>query len=455
MARRFDVVVVGGGISGLVAARTAVQQGKTVCLIEASDRFGGAIAGYELGGVAVDVGAEAFAIARPETLDLINELGLGDQVIAPRRSDSRLVVPQGIFSMPHALLGIPTNPLNDDIVAIIGQEAAQRAADLDAQPVPESWDPQLTLGALVRQRLGDEVTDFITTPVVGGVHALHPDLAEAEAIMPGITAATQKHGGLARAAAAIRAASGVPGAAVNGLTGGMSQIIDALVEAVHQDAELLLNTSVIDVSKNGSTWSVTTAQESIDADHVVVALAAHAAAPVLTSLPSIHRPLSQLHVGDVVVFAAVMSTPILDEDPLGSGALIAPSTPMLHAKAITHASAKWEWIREAFGTGRHVIRLSYGRDGVINEDVDDLPAIAHRDLELLLGSELPDFESFYAARWTGSLVHPRVGHRAKVAALKAAEVEQLGLSLAIAGLAGNGLAGTISQARAAISEVRN
>ena len=102
-----------------------------------------------------------------------------------------------------------------------------------------------------------------------------------------------------------------------------------------------------------------------------------------------------------------------------------------------------------------MIRLSYGRDGVINEKFEDLPQIAHADLELLLGASLPAFESSHAARWTGSLVHPRVGHRAKVAALKAAQAQTPGLSLAIAGLAGNGLAGTISQARAAINEVRN
>ena len=449
-------MIVGGGISGLVAARTAAVQGKSVCLIEAGDRFGGAIQGLTLGGVTVDVGAEAFAIARPETLDLIKELGLGDQVIAPRRSDSRLVVPQGTFPMPHALLGIPTNPLADDIVAIIGQEAAQRAAELDSQPVPSTWDAELTLGALVRSRLGNEITDFITTPVVGGVHALHPDLAEAEALMPGITAATQKHGGLAKAAAAIRAASGVPGAAVNGLVGGMSQLIDALVADLrHKNVELILNAPVSDVSAIGATWTITTNTELFETDHAVVALAAHAAAPVLSSISAIHEPLSQITVGDVVVFAAVISTPLLDEDPLGSGALIAPSTPKIQAKAITHASAKWEWIRQAYGPGRHVVRLSYGRDGVIKERIEDLTAIAHADLELLLGAYLPAFETTHTARWTGSLVHPRVGHRAKVAALKAAEAQTPGLSLAIAGLAGNGLAGTISQARATMNEVRN
>jgi oxygen-dependent protoporphyrinogen oxidase len=457
MPVRFDVVIVGGGISGLVAARKAAQQGKSVCVIEASDRFGGAIQGQKLGGVTIDVGAEAFAVARPETLDLIKALGLGDRVVAPRRSDSRLIVPQGTFPMPHALLGIPTNPLADDVVAIIGIDEATKAAQLDELPAPDSWDPQITLGALIRQRLGDQITDYIATPVVGGVHALHPDLAEAEAIMPGITAATTKHGGLSKAAAAIRASSGVPGAAVNGLVGGMSNVVDALVQEL-QDApnvELILNSPVLDVSRNQSAghngWEVTTATQKFAGDHVVVALDAKNAARVLTSVSSIHQPLSRLHVGDVVVFAALISSEVLDEDPLGSGALIAPSTPNVHAKAITHASAKWEWVRTAFGPSRHVVRLSYGRDGVINENLDDLAQIAHADLELLLGTSMPAFDETHLARWTGSLLHPRVGHRVNVAELRAAAATTEGLSLAIAGLAGNGLAGTVSQAHAAIA----
>ena len=457
MPVRFDVIIVGGGISGLVSARKAAQQGKSVCVIEASDRFGGALQGKTLGGVTVDVGAEAFAVARPETLDLIKELGLVDRVVAPRRSDSRLIVPQGTFPMPHALLGIPTNPLADDVAAIIGIEEATRAAELDELPIPDSWDPQITLGALVRKRLGDQITDYLATPVVGGVHALHPDLAEAEAIMPGITAATTKYGGLSKAAAAIRASSGVPGAAVNGLVGGMSNLVDALVQELQEapNVELFLNTPVHNISKaessGQSSWEVTTSNKEFLGDHVVVALDAKNAARVLTSLPSIHQPLSRLYVGDVVVFAGLISSDVLDEDPLGSGALIAPSTPSIHAKAITHASAKWEWIREAYGPGRHVVRLSYGRDGVINEDLADLATIAHADLELLLGTSMPAFDQAHLARWTGSLLHPRVGHRANVSELKAAAASIEGLSLAIAGLAGNGLAGTVSQAHAAIS----
>ena len=456
MTDRHDVVIVGGGFGGLVAALQAANAGQSVLLLEASDRLGGAVQGVSLGGVTVDVGAESYAITRPDTSALVEQLGLAGLSVEPRRSDSRLVVPNGTFAMPHALLGIPTNPLAPEVVAIIGERAAQFAAQLDEQAVPSEWDPELTLGALVRQRLGDAVADLITTPVVGGVHALHPDLAEAEAISPGITAATIKHSGLANAALAMRSASGIPGSAIRGLRGGMSVLASAVIQALEsKGVDLRTGITVLNVSPTGTQWTVQTTGGAFNADQVVVALDARSAAHVLTAVPEVHEPLSQMYVGDVIVFAAVISTEILDEDPLGSGALIAPSTPQLRAKAITHASSKWAWIREAYGPGRHMIRLSYGRDGVIQEAMDELPDIAHADLELLLGASLPAFDDTYIARWNGSLLHPRSGHRARVAHLRAAVASTPGLSVAVSGMAGNGLAGTIGQARATIGKVRN
>ncbi|MDO9497867.1 MAG: FAD-dependent oxidoreductase, partial [Nocardioides sp.] len=43
LPRRVDVVVVGGGISGLVAARKVARAGKSVLLVEARHRVGGRV----------------------------------------------------------------------------------------------------------------------------------------------------------------------------------------------------------------------------------------------------------------------------------------------------------------------------------------------------------------------------------------------------------------------------
>ncbi len=58
-AARKHVVVVGGGVGGLVAARECAKVGMRVTLLEGSEALGGVIRRVALDGVVVDAGAES------------------------------------------------------------------------------------------------------------------------------------------------------------------------------------------------------------------------------------------------------------------------------------------------------------------------------------------------------------------------------------------------------------
>lgn len=441
------VAIVGGGVAGLVAARTLLREGDAVTVLEASDQPGGAIRPGDLDGVQIDVGAEAFAITRPETRSLIDELGLGGSVVAPRRSDAHLLLDDGLFAMPHAMLGVPTSLAASEVVSILGIEAAIQASRLDDEPLlaEDLADPTMSLGTLVRLRMGDAVVDRILAPVVGGVHAMHPDLVEADAVIPGLRAAAVEMGSLSAGAARLRAASGVPGAAIAGLRGGMSTLVAALEDDVRAaGGAIRTRTTVTALEHAESTWRVTCADGELTADALVVAIDAPAAARLLAPVPPVAAALRSIDVGDVAVVALVVESHALDADPVGSGVLVGSSHPTVRAKAMTHASAKWEWIREAYGAGRHLVRLSYGRDGRINEPIDDLVDIATSDLADITGADDITVLDARVVRWDRSLVHPAPGHRARVAGVHEAVQAIPGLAVVGSGLGGNGLAGTIA-----------
>jgi len=441
-----NAIVIGGGLSGLLAARELARRGMQVTLFESARTFGGAIAGAELGGITTDIGAEAFAITRPEALELIAELGLADQVIAPARSDAHLWSEAGIAELPRSLMGIPCDLSDPALTKILSEKEIAAAQKLDEKDFPADLDPQITLGELVRLRMGEPVVRRMLTPVVAGVHAIDPDLVEAEAVIPGLLARCRAIGSLAGAADAMRSASGTPGSAINGLRGGMTTLINALVADL-EGVNVKSNRTVTAVRKSKTGWIVETADVSLRTDNVVLALSAPAARRVLRGQDRINAALEKFSVGDVAVVSLVVQSAKLDKAPVGSGVLVDPDQASVRAKALTHASAKWDWVKESFGPGTHLIRLSYGRDGVIEESLDELPDQARRDAERILGVKLPKVTDVKVTRWADSLVHQRVGHRQNVQALQEAVAAQEGLAIIGAGIGGNGIAGSIAYSR--------
>ena len=76
-------IVIGGGPSGLISARRLAAAGMRVTLLEQRHHLGGAVGAHEVGGLLLDSGAESFATRSPIVSDLVKELGLGDQIVAP------------------------------------------------------------------------------------------------------------------------------------------------------------------------------------------------------------------------------------------------------------------------------------------------------------------------------------------------------------------------------------
>ena len=106
----------------------------------------------------------------------------------------------------------------------------------------------------------------------------------------------------------------------------------------------------------------------------------------------------------------------MDAAPRGSGLLVAAGAPIA-ARALTHATAKWDWLREAAG-GRHVLRLSY--DATPADPVET----ARQDAEALLGVDLPAVVGSAVVTWT------------RPAAAEASDLVVVGETVAGSGIAG-------------------
>src|SRR3954452_10387876 len=108
------VVVVGGGISGLAAAwflkrNPSSPSGLRVTVLEGSDRLGGKLRVSDVGGVAVDEGAESLLLRRPEGVQLVADVGLGP-LLPAATTEAALWTRGRLRPMPQrTVMGIPTD----------------------------------------------------------------------------------------------------------------------------------------------------------------------------------------------------------------------------------------------------------------------------------------------------------------------------------------------------------
>lgn len=454
-----DAVVIGGGVSGLVAAFDLSNAGRQVLVFDGADSLGGSVARGFVGTIEAELGADAFACARPEIPELAQELGLAHAVVAPRVFQAYLRRDGRNVALPASLMGIPLT--FDAIAQMLGKDAADLARLRDRQPVTDQLP--LAFGALVRQRLGDAVLTDLVDPVVSGVHASRADLVETASILPGFEAHMLRHGSMLAAATALRGNLGPAGAPVASFRGGMSALIDGLKAALDRNnVTIATNTPVQTVTQNGTSWVVNTALGRFDAGQVVMAVPAAHACKVLQgqsdAIEAITASLATFQTTDVTLVALHVSVAQLgsEELPVGSGVLVAPGQADVRAKAMTHVSAKWQDLHLRIPQNTHLFRLSYGgTEPVPTTDPDVLTALAIEDLAALLGVAKATI-TVHATRviaWNGALTRPHVGRMATVAHIDSEVLKLPGLTLVGNAYAGNGLAGVVGRARREVSRI--
>ncbi|AXE53824.1 protoporphyrinogen oxidase [Aurantimicrobium sp. MWH-Uga1] len=399
-----DRVVIGAGISGMLAALRATSRGETVVVLEKEAHAGGLIAPVTIGEIDIDAGAEAFSTAGESFLQLLKELGLNGHIVSPHRTDARIVAsPTLRYPIPHGVLGIPSSLEDPELASIISPQGLEEARHLDSRPVGELQD--VTVAELVETRLGSEFVDKLVDPLFSGVHGSSAHTLSAESTIPALLRALRETGSLCLAARQIRAAQPRPGAAVASLDGGMFTFVAELYRLlVSKKVWFSFNGKVASVQQENDQWRCETSNGAFVSTHLTIATGISTAAHVLTprDSPEAEAELAPLetHSVDVALVILFVESTQLDSFPLGSGALITESSGVT-AKASTHVNAKWEWVDNALPKHHHLIRLSYGRDGILPEG--DLIALAHDDLPRLYQIDDSTIHGAVVQHWPGSL----------------------------------------------------
>lgn len=442
--QRHPVVVVGGGIAGLAAAWQLTRDGVDVRLLESSDRVGGKLRTTEIGGRDVDEAADAFLARVPHATELVDELGLSDQLISPSARSAQVwtrsdgVAKLSGLPQPN-VLGIPLDP--DAAEELLGAEAAADIRTDLARTTPDPVRDDDTIGALVRRRLGDRVHEGLVDPLLGAINAGDTDTLSIHASSPQILAAAHANPSLV---AALRdQASGRKSDApvFFSFRGGMSVLIDALEASLRP--VITTNAAVSSIAPHEDSLVVTFGGESLTASAVVLACPPDHAADLLPGWPDAVERLRSIPLVSVSLITLVYRPEDVPIDPALSGFLVPRADPV-RITACSWASSKWPHL----GDDAAVLRVSVGHAGdQLTPLLDDQALITSvlADLETTAGLTAAPIAT-RVSRWPHAFPQYTVGHLDRVAQIEG-DLNPDGIFIAGMGYRGIGIPACIDQGR--------
>jgi oxygen-dependent protoporphyrinogen oxidase len=481
------VVIVGGGIAGLAAAFFLRDEPVRVTVLEGTPRLGGKLSVSEVAGVAVDEGAEALLVTRPEGTELIAQVGLASDRVEPGTTSSAIWTLGALHQLPRRqFMGVPSDLAELARSGVVSGEGAARASE-DLELAQTARDGDVAVADFVGARFGAEVVERLVDPLLGGVYAGRSCELSFDATMPALAAASRRYRSLAEAVGSLlpspvpapsadqdRApASSQPGRSVfTTLAGGLGLLPAFLAKASGAEVRTTSMTRALSPAQTvpgaGVSWRLTVgsaaAEELIEADAVILAVPARPAARLLAEVPGASAAVAAL---DQISYASMAIVTLAYPRSAFPGAGLAaqgwsgylvPAVDGRAVKAVTFSTVKWPHLADATAPGAEpleIVRCSVGRIGeeaVLQRADEDLVALAAAELAAATGVHGAP-AAHRVTRWGGALPQYTVGHLDRVAAIRAAVAAQPGLAVCGAAYDGVGIPACIGTARAAVSQV--
>ena len=251
------VAVVGGGISGLAAARIlagaspisaelrggaglragaedtgAILAGAEagvpagtgdieVVVLETDDRLGGKILSGQFRGRSIDFGPDNFLTRNPSAADLCSQLGIGDDLVAPATSSASVVARGRLRPLPPGLiLGLPPDlmvlarsrivsarglarasldllalgpPISESSVGLSPPQLASGRTDTPGAGASHAGEPEWDVASILERRLGREIVGRLVDPLLGGINAGGTDQLSLAVVAPQVARALVGH----------------------------------------------------------------------------------------------------------------------------------------------------------------------------------------------------------------------------------------------------------------------
>lgn len=279
---KVDVLIIGGGISGLASAWWLARSGLSVEVWEANQRPGGKIMSIRQDGYLTERAAAMVLNFRPEVVELMRETGLESAKTArlPAAEARRYLLHRGrLKTLPMRLGPMVASPL----------WSLRGKLRLLAEPfIFPGGRTDESVSEFITRRLGSEVLEKAMEPFVAGTLAADVDQASAAAVLPRLLALEQRYGSIGVGVLANRILRRRTACTTDtfSFNGGMGTLVDALAKT--SGINLRTGHTAQELIRERDGWKATAAtpygQRNLSACHVIVATPAPAAAALVNPL---------------------------------------------------------------------------------------------------------------------------------------------------------------------------
>ncbi len=446
-----EIVVIGGGVSGLCAAgllAKALGQ-DAVLTLEKSDCPGGTTGSDTQDGYICDWGSNGFLDKEPLTLEWADALGLTPRLArANQRAAKRFIYRNGILHRVKAPPGFFFSPLLSlrGRLRLCCEPLIAQKTDM----APES------IYDFAARRIGSEAAEILVSAMVLGIYGGEARQLSMEHCFPRMVNMERKYGGLFKALRAIRKEN--PGASPMGPPGVLTTFQGGIGELPRTAATALgnrirYNAAVAGVEQQEDGYVVRlTSGDSYAARAVVMATPANAAASCLHGLSaSLADALADIPYAGLAVVCAGYDRDQIRHDLDGFG-FLAPRGQGLRLLGCIWTSSLFPF--EA-PPDKVLLRVMYGGapdPEAVRMDDDTLLRAMQSELHPLLGIEgAPAFVRIF--RHTGGIPQYTLGHEARLAHIEAGEQAFPGLVFAGNAYRGIGLNDCVVSAHRAADKV--
>jgi oxygen-dependent protoporphyrinogen oxidase len=443
-----DVAIVGGGISGLTAARKLCAHGLNVRLLEREPSCGGVIRTDRVDDFVIDSGPDTLLAHKPAALLLVRELGLEDHLVSPLPVRTTFVVRRSALrSLPEtSALGLPTGWRT-----VAGSRAfswhgkLRMAAEPFIRAAPPVSDE--SIGSFVRRRFGREAEVYVAEPVLAGLHRGDASRLSMRALFPFLADAERRHGSVARA---WRQAPVRPGAGGSmSLRDGLSRIPERMQHDL--PGGVTATRAEVTALKNSGTWRLSLGDGTeVRAKAVLLATPAYVTSNLVRDIdPDLSQDCGAIRYAPGLTVALGYRRDRVAH-PLDGWGFVVPAHERRRVRSASWVSSKWPGRARP---DRVLLRLSLNGTGRELDAPDEtLIEWAHADMKDILGvGESPVMARVY--RRPRAMPQLEVGHLDRMAGIDRRLAAHPGLFVSAAGFRGVGLPDCISDASSTADRV--